>query len=78
MMLFVTRIERSSSPLRPLLTMKTMSNARSASITVTTTITMLIGRSAGKTTVRNACHSLAPSMAAASRREGSTAFSPAR
>ena len=55
-----------------------MSNARSASITVTTTMTMLIGRSAGKTTVRKACHSPAPSIAAASRSDGSTAFSPAR
>jgi len=48
------------------------------SITVTTTITMLIGRSTGKMTERNVRHSLAPSMAAASRSERSTAFSPAR
>ena len=42
------------------------------------TSTMLIGFSAGKTTVRNACHSPAPSIAAASRSVGSSAFSPAR
>ena len=39
---------------------------------------MLIGFSAGKITRRNVCHSLAPSIAAASRSDGSTLFSPAR
>ncbi len=55
-----------------------MSNARSDSMTVITTSTMLIGFSAGKTTVKNACVSLAPSIAAASRSDGSSAFRPAR
>ena len=39
---------------------------------------MLIGRSTGKTTRKNVCRSLAPSIAAASRSEGSTLFRPAR
>ncbi len=47
-------------------------------ITVITMITMLTGRMAGNTTRRKTCHSLAPSMAAASRRLGSTDLSPAR
>ena len=38
-----------------------MSNARSASITVITAITTLIGLSDGKTTWRKVCHSLLPS-----------------
>ncbi len=38
----------------------------------------VVGFIAGKTTVRNACHSLAPSIAAASRSAGSTLLSPAR
>ena len=55
-----------------------MSNARSDSITVTTSTTMLIGFSTGKITLRNVCHSLAPSTLAASRSDGSTLFRPAR
>ena len=55
-----------------------MSKARNASITVITTTTTLIGFIAGKTTRRNACHSLQPSIAAASRSDGSTLFRPAR
>ncbi len=45
---------------------------------VTTRMMMLIGRSTGKMTWKNALDSVAPSMAAASRSEPSTAFSPAR
>ena len=55
-----------------------MSKARSASITVMTATTTLIGFIAGNTTRRNACHSVQPSIAAASRSAGSTDFRPAR
>ena len=59
--------------------MYTRSNARSDSmIVITTSTTMLMGRSTGNTTRKNVCRSLAPSMAAASRSVGSTALSPAR
>jgi hypothetical protein len=55
-----------------------MSNRRSDSITVTTSTTTLIGFKTGKITLRNVCHSPAPSTFAASRRDGSTLLSPAR
>ena len=55
-----------------------MSNARSDSMTVMTMITMLIGRITGKTTRKNVWRWFAPSIAAASRRVGSTLLSPAR
>ena len=77
-MLEVTRVEISSRPLRPLLTTQTMSNARNASMTVITRMMMLMGRITGTTTRKKVCVSLAPSIDAASRSEGSTAFSPAR
>ncbi len=74
----VTKVEISSSPLRPLLITQTMSNARSDSITVITRITMFTGRITGQMTWKNVRTSLAPSTAAASRSAGSTAFRPAR
>ena len=55
-----------------------MSKARSDSITVMTKTMMLIGRITGKTIRKNVCVSVAPSIAAASRSDGSTPFSPAR
>ena len=58
--------------------MYTMSNALRASITVMTTTMMLIGRMAGNTTLKKVCAAVAPSMAAASFRVGSTPFRPAR
>src|SRR5438105_14509553 len=48
MLLLVIRIDRSSSPLLPWLTMNAMSNARKASIAVITAITTLIGCINGK------------------------------
>ena len=53
MMLFVTRTDSSSRPLRPRLMMYARSNARSDSMTVITRTTMLIGRRTGKTTRKN-------------------------
>ena len=47
-------------------------------MTVTTMITMLIGRIDGKTTRQNVCQAFAPSISAASRSVGSTALRPAR
>ena len=47
-------------------------------MTVTTTITTLIGRMTGKTTRKKVCRAFAPSIAAASRSVGSTLLSPAR
>ena len=55
-----------------------MSKARNASITVMTKTTTLIGFITGKITRRKLCHSLQPSIAAASRIDESTLFSPAR
>ena len=52
----VTRVEISSSPLRPLLMTQTRSKARSDSMTVTTRTMMLIGRITGKTTWKNVLH----------------------
>jgi len=78
MMLLVTSVDSSSSPLSPLFVMNAKSNARSDSITVITRITMLIGRMTGKTTRKKVWDSLAPSIAAASRRTGSKPFRPAR
>ncbi len=78
MMLLVTRIESSSVPSAPLLKTKTRSKARRASMMVTTRTTVLVGRSVGKMTFLNVCHSFAPSSADASRSEGSTPFRPAR
>ena len=75
---FVTSTDSSSRPLMPRFRMYTRSNARSDSMMVITSTTMLMGRSTGKMTRKNICRSLAPSMAAASRRLGSTALSPAR
>ena len=77
-MLLVTRVEISSSPLRPLLMTQTRSKARSDSMTVTTSTMMLIGNITGKTTWKNVVRSLAPSTLAASRSVGSTPFRPAR
>ncbi len=71
-------VDSSCSPFVPWLMMYTRSKARSDSITVTTTITTLIGAMTGKMTRKNVCRSEAPSMAAASRKVGSTLFSPAR
>src|SRR5581483_85084 len=51
---------------------------RDVSMTVTTETTILIGIIDGKVTCQNVCQALAPSIRAASCREGSTAFSPAR
>lgn len=75
---WVTSAEISSNPLRPLLTTQTRSNARSDSITVTTSTMMLMGRMTGNTTRKNVRLSEAPSTAAASRSDGSTPFRPAR
>ena len=47
-------------------------------MTVTTTITMLIGRMTGKITRKKVWRAFAPSIAAASRSVGSTLFRPAR
>ena len=63
MMLLVTSVDSSSRPFRPRLMMKGRSKARSDSMTVMTTTTMLMGRRTGKTTRKKVCRSLAPSMA---------------
>ena len=76
MMLLVTSTDSSSRPLRPLLMMNTRSNARSDSMTVMTRITMLIGRRTGNTTRKKVWRSLAPSIAAASRRLGRRPSAP--
>ncbi len=76
--LLTIRVDSSSSPFLPLLMMYTMSNARSDSMTVTTITTTLIGCITGKTTRKNVWRAFAPSIAAASRRVGSTLLSPAR
>lgn len=78
MMFSVTSTESSSSPLRPWLTAYTMSNARRASMTVMTPTMTLTGRRVGRTMRKKVWASPAPSIAAASFSEGSTAFSPAR
>ena len=78
MLLLVMRIDNSSRPFLPRLMMYAMSKARSDSMTVMTMMTTLIGRMTGKTTLKKVCRWFAPSMAAASRRVGSTLFSPAR
>ena len=78
MLLLVIRIDSSSSPFLPWLTMNAMSKARSASIAVITAITTLIGAMTGNTTRKKVRISLAPSTLAASRRVGSTLFKPAR
>ena len=77
-LLLVMRVDSSSRPLVPWLTMNARSNARSDSMTVTTTMITLMGAITGKTTLKKIWRSPAPSMAAASRRPGSTLFRPAR
>ena len=78
MALLVMSVESSSRPFLPWLVTYAMSNARSDSMTVMTTTTMLIGAITGKTTRKKVCRALAPSIEAASRRVGSTDFRPAR
>ena len=78
MLLFVISVDSSSRPFLPRLMMYAMSNARSDSMIVTTTMITLIGPMTGNTTRKNVCRWLAPSIAAASRSVGSTLFSPAR
>jgi hypothetical protein len=75
---WVTRVEMSSRPLRPLLITQTRSKARSDSMKVTTRTMMLIGRITGRITRKKVAVSLAPSILAASRSEGSTPLRPAR
>src|SRR5262249_33480229 len=78
MLLLVITVDSSSRPFLPRLMMYAMSNARSDSMIVTTTMMTLIGAMTGNTTWKNVCLWLAPSMAAASRSVGSTLFRPAR